>query len=271
MDLQRFFALRSGEVALPDGEPAELIVEDLGTLKVPSGRLGICDAVWLEYPIVASMPPGNHTVFLTSAIVSEDYDIRPKREAYLSVMCSNEPTVFVGPAEIEPDSVDWGDAPVEGVGGIPGLFAVPTGMSNVVVVDARAIRQGMPEDPDTWYDTVVAADDTGWFPRMDTEEAKAIGALNTELPRAIDHENAVIVIARSDQHYPVLETRDVEGRLTGVHVDLLVLGELAELLEAFDGRDPDAIYEVEERERIAREAEERASRPGFFARLFGQS
>lgn len=270
MDLQQFFALRTGEIALPDGQPAELIVEELGALRVPSGRLAICDAIWLECPIIVPIPSGNHAVRLTSAIVPETYDVREKREAYLSVICSEAQSVTVGPAEVEPDSIDWGDVPSDGIGGIAGLFTVPTPMSNVVVVDARAIRQGMPEDPDTWYDTVVAADDTGWFPRMDTEEARTIGALNAELPRAIDHENAVIVIARREQHYPVLETRDAEGHLTGIHVDLLVVGELSELLNAFDGRDPDAIFEAEERERIAREAEIQANRPGFFARLVGR-
>ncbi|QIM17181.1 DUF4241 domain-containing protein [Leucobacter insecticola] len=244
-------------------------MEELGTLRVPSGRLAISDAIWLETPLVVSVPPGSYAVRLTSAILPERYELREKREAYLSVVFSEEPTVSLAPAVVDPESVDWDEAPADGLGGIAGLFGVPTSnLGTVAIADERGVQQGMPADPDTWYDTVIAAEDRGWFAQMGAEDNKISGALNTKLPRSINAENIVIVIARLDQRHPILETRDAEGRLTGIHIDMLVIGELCPRLGAFEGRSLDAITEEQIEKEFLRDAE-RDRNLGFFARLFG--
>lgn len=269
MNLRQFFALCPGPAMLADGQQTELVVEDLGMLRLPSGRLAISDAIWLETPLVVPVPPGSYAVRLTSAILPESYETREKREAYLSVVFSEEPSVSLAPAAVEPESVDWADAPAEGLGGITGLFGVPTtDIATVTVADERGVLQGMPADPETWYDTVIAAEDGGWFSQMGAEDAEIGGTLNTRLPRSINAENIVIVNARADQHYPILETRDAEGRLTGIHLDMLVIGELCALLGAFEGRSVHAIAEEEHEEYLARKAE--LDSQGFFSRLFGR-
>lgn len=274
MDLSKFFALRSGPVSLPDGEPAELEVIDLGVLRVPSGRLAICDVVWLEIPLIVPVPPGDYTVKFTRARVDENYDYAGRRYAYLSLVISDAPTVTVEGAVVEPGSIDRASGSNGGISGRPGVVCVPTTMYNIAFTDAEAIFPGMPPSPETWYDSVIDADG-GWFRQMDLE-GRTRGAVNVELPRATAGENIVVMLGRRGDHpFPVLATRDAIGELTGIHVDLLVIGELSEWLQAFDRIDPWAAEKVAED--LAAEARaqgfvERRERPrGFWARLFGAS
>lgn len=238
MHIDGLFALRAGEVLLPDGQPATLEVHELGHLRVPSGRLGICDPVWLQTPGVLSIPPGDHRVVATIARVPEHYDLAEQRPGYLSLVLSDRPTASVHPAVFEEDSIGTRAQGARGIEGAAGHFGVDTSRtSSVAMVDAAAIVPGMPRDPDTWFDTVLSpAGAPGWFGRMDTEAEGPRGSLLTELPEALDGENIALLIARRERRFPVLETRDAEGAITGIHIDLLVIGELSESLGAFDGQ-----------------------------------
>lgn len=271
MRIDGLFALRSGGVRLPDGQPAILETHELGRLRVPSGRLGVCDPIWLQTPGVLSIPPGDHRVVATIARVPESYDLAENRPGYLSLVISDQPTATVQPAQFEEGSVDSRKPSVGRIEGRPGLHGVATSeMSSVAMVDAEAIGSGMPKDPRTWFKTVISPDDApGWFGRMDTELDGPLGALITELPEAANGENIAILIARPERLFPVLETRDVQGAITGIHIDLLIIGELSELLRAFDGQDEYAAVfaaEAQEIERRKNEVDSRAQ-SGVFARL----
>lgn len=264
------YALRSGEVQLPDGQPATLEVHELGRLRVPSGRLGVCDPIWLQTPAVMSIPAGDHRVVATVARVPEHYDLAEQRSAYLSLVIADRPTASVHAAVFEEGGATH-QRPVEGVADLPGLHGVATsGMSSVAMVDAAAIGRGMPSDPGTWFETVISPTDTpGWFGRMDTELDGPRGALLTELPEAAAGENIAILIARSERVFPVLETRDVEGAITGIHIDLLTIGGLTESLAAFDGQCEHAAAFAEEAAATQQQdgAESLPEPRGVFARL----
>lgn len=271
MRLDGFFALRAGAVSLPDGEPATLQVHELGVLRVPSGRLAVCDTIWLEAPDVLPVPPGDYRAVATIARVAESYDPTERREAYLSLLISDQPTTSVHPAVFEEGSIDWREQPAGGLAGVPGLYGVTTSsLSSIAMVDAEAIETGMPADADTWYDTVISpTDGPGWFSRMDTGINGPVGSLLTELPEAENGENIAILIARTERSFPVLETRDAEGRMTGIHIDLLVIGEFSESLQTFEGRGKYAADFAAEAEEARLQANREASGEGrgLFARI----
>lgn len=271
MNIDGFFALRQGAVLLPDGEPAMLEVHEIGLLRVPSGRVGICDPIFLKSPQVLQIPPGDHRVVVTIARVAERYDLATYRMGYLSLIVSDQPTVSVHPAVFEEGRIDWHHQRVDGIAGVPDLYGVSTSrMSSVAMVDAEAIDSGMPNDSDSWFDAVISPiDSPGWFGRMDTEIDGPLGSLLTKLPEASNGENIAILIARPERLFPVLETRDAEGAITGIHIDLLVIGELSELLGAFDGQSEYAAELAAEADDARRHKSDagRGGQRGFFARL----
>jgi len=246
------FALRTGVFRLPDGQPATLETHVLGTLCVRSGKLALCDPLYLQDPGLLTIPPGDYKVVATIARVPESYALAMSRPAYLSLMLSGEPTASIRPAVFATGGSERGVRPVEGVAVMPGLQGIPSSqMSSVAMVDAEAIVRAMPDDPGTWFDSVISpSDGTGWFDRMDTEIDGPLGSLFTRLPKAADAENIAILIARPGRVFPVLETRDAQDRITGIHIDLLVIGDLSEVLQAFDGQDD---YALEYAEEVARD------------------
>lgn len=272
--LERFFALREGAHLLPDGEPTALVPVHLGELQVGSGRLGICDILAFEMPLVVPVTAGSYPLVLTLAEVAESYDLRKSRDAYLSLVLSDEPSTSVEPAPVEAGSFDWRSEPSGGIAGMQGLHGVLTGdISTVAMVDAEALVACMPEDRQTWSDEFIMGPEDSWFARMDTEIDGPWGAYFGALPLAQRGENIGVVNARSNRIFPVLATRDVEGKLTGIHIDLLVLGQLSEEMKAFDGQSEFAAEFVAEAARETAEQRERAlrqaARPGWIKRLFG--
>lgn len=271
MRIDGMFALRSGVFRLPDGQPSTFEAHELGRLRVPSGRLGVCDPIWLQSTGVLRIPPGDYRVVATIARVPENYDPAERRSGYLSLVISDRPSTSVHPAVFEDASIGSPDRHIGGIEGVPGLYGVATSdMASVAMVDADAIPSGMPSDPDTWFKTVISPDNhTGWFDRMDTEVDGPLGSLLAELPKAVDGQNIAILIARAERLFPVLETRDQGGAVTGIHIDLLIIGELSELLGAFDGQDEYAAELAAEAEEALRRKIAADSRPrrGILARL----
>ncbi|MGP9528740.1 hypothetical protein [Glutamicibacter sp. AOP5-A2-18] len=246
-------ALQTGVFRLPDGQPATFETFEFGKLRVSSGQLAISDPLLLQTPSVLSIPPGDYKVVATIAQVPESYDLALSRPAYLSLVLSDQPTVSVAPATFEPSHVEAGTRLVDQRAGMPNLRGIPSSeMSSVAMSDAEAIVPNMPSDPDTWFDTVISpSDGSGWFDRMDTEIDGPLGSLITTLPKAVDGENIAILIARPERVFPVVESRDETGKLTGIHIDLLVIGALSEALHAFDGQDELALEYAHEAERTA--------------------
>lgn len=250
MELQRWHAMKPGPVQLPDGEPAELVVEDLGLLQVRSGCLAVAYTTLLDAPLVLQIPPGSHRVLRTTAIVDETYDWVTRRDAYVSIILSDEETVTLEPAALETtDPAALADAliEVEGNGTFYGVETLELGA--LTVVDANEIFRGMPVDPATWYDEVISPNDgTGWFDLMDTEENGPFASANVELPRGFNGVNAITFAARDNQLSPLIASRDAAGQLTGIHIDMLVIGELSERLNAYDTADESAIDYVAQEE-----------------------
>lgn len=225
MNANDFFALQTGPATQPDGAPATLTVHDLGTLRVPSGRLGVTDPfVFLDDALVVPVPAGDYPVFLTVADVSAEQDGSHLREAYLSVVLSDTDTDTVAAAVVEPDPEEDG-AEDQDAGG---FYAVPVDAGTIGFVDAQAVETSMPADPNAWYDTVFNPEDgDGWIATLTSPTPHPEGTANIVMPLAQNGENVILSAAGwGDGAYPVLETRDAAGQLTGIHVDLLVIGSL---------------------------------------------
>lgn len=216
VQLSDFSALVPGHAPLVNGAPGALTVHDLGILRVPSGTLGVADPfVALDQPITVSIPPGDYSVAVTVADVSSEQDGSHLREAYLSLIISDAATATI-------DSVPGPDGPPED----GSYFGVAVDAGTVAFFDAAAVEASMPNDGDTWYDEVFDTGEPGsWFDIMDSETPLRAGTANIAMPLATGGEN--VILAHSgwgDGFYPVLQTRDADGRLTGVHIDLQVVG-----------------------------------------------
>ncbi|MDE9364043.1 DUF4241 domain-containing protein [Luteipulveratus sp. YIM 133132] len=217
MDITDFHAMSTGTAPDDLGEKRALTVHDLGSLKVASGRLGVCDPfVSLDQPLVVPVPPGEYPVRVTVADMSDAQDGSHLREAYLSVVIAEGLARRVAPAVTEA-----GEAPEGEVYGI-GVDAGTVGF-----VDADAVASGMPDVGESdWYTDVFDSDAEGsWFDAMDSEGPLPKGTANVVMPRATSGENVVLSHSGwGDGFYPVLATTDGEGRLLGVHIDLGVVG-----------------------------------------------
>jgi hypothetical protein len=201
---------------MPDDATASLTVHELGTLRVPSGKLGASDPfVDLGDPVIVSVPPGDYPVKVTVADVSGEQDGSHLREAYLSVVLSPAESTSVVPATA-----------IEGASPAGQFYGVGVDSGTVGFADAEAVKASMPEDGASWYEDVF---DTGkpdsWFAVMDAATPHIAGCANLVMPRATAGEN--VVLAHSgwgDGFYPLLETRGIDGTLTGIHIDLRVVG-----------------------------------------------
>ena len=241
MNSDAFFALRTGPAVQPDGAPAALTVHDLGVLRVPSGRLGVTDPfVFLDDALIVPIPAGDYPVYLTVADVSAEQDGSHPREAYLSLVLSDAPTASVAAAAVEPDPEESPDEHAEE----GGFYAVPVDAGTIGFVDASAVAGAMPADPNAWYDSVFNPEDGGgWIATLTSDTPHPEGTANIVMPLAAAGENVILSAAGwGDGAYPVLESRDADGALTGIHVDLLVVGtlfagEAADRIDAEHGAD----------------------------------
>ena len=217
MDIADHYALHSGSAPLASGFLAKLTVHDLGVVRVPSGKVGACDPfVDLENPVVVRVPPGDYPVRVTIADVSEEQDGSHMREAYLSLVMSDEtPTLVEAAPTLEGE-------PLAGE-----VYGVSVDAGTVAFVDADSVTRCMPEDSTSWYEDVFDTDydPNSWFALMDAYKPLPAGLANVVMPRATAGEN--VVLAHSgwgDGFYPLLQTKDSEGNVTALHIDLLVVG-----------------------------------------------
>jgi hypothetical protein len=215
-----------------------LTVHELGTLRVPSGRLEASDPFVnlgeAGAAIVTDVPPGDYPVLLTVADTSEAQDGSEPRDAYLSVVIAAGDAVSIGPAL--PPGAD------EAVLSADVYTGVPVEAGTVAFADAEAVTACMPPDQGSWYSWVFDTGEPGsWFARMDDPGHLRAGAANIVLPLASSGEN--LVLAHSgwgDGYYEVVKSYAADGSLLGVHIDLEVVG--GEDVDAEDagGETPDS-------------------------------
>ena len=244
MDFDDFYALQTGTAPLLGERDIQLSVVELGVLRVPSGMLSASDPfVDLDQGVVIPIPPGDYPVRVTIADVSEEQDGSHLREAYLTVVLSDAPSVSLEAAI--------------GLNGPPATndyYGVAVDAGTVGFVDSVAVATSMPADGGTWYEEVFDSERAdAWFTVMDAESPLPSGLANVVMPLATAGENVVLSHSGwGDGWYPLLATHDAAGNLTGIHIDLFVVGSVPE--------DPEEPEDLEEPEQPR----------GFFARLFGR-
>jgi hypothetical protein len=250
MDIADHYALKTGSAPLASGSFAAMTVQSLGILRIPSGQLGACDPfIDLEQPAVVHIPPGDYPVRVTIADVSEDQDGSHTREAYLSVILSDAEPATVGPAPGPGGPSDEG-----------AFFGVGVDAGTVAFVDADSVARCMPAGGTDWYEDLYdSGEPDSWFSVMDADAPLPAGLANIVMPRATAGEN--VVLAHSgwgDGFYPLLQTRAADGHVTGIHIDLRVVGKFDE-----DPADPTTANEPPA-------PESTPQKKSWFARLLGR-
>jgi hypothetical protein len=195
---------------------------ECGELVLPSGRLVPCDpfvTLGLQQNVEIQLPSGRYAVWVTIADVSEEQDASHEREAYLSLILSNQPSVswaFLSPlrADQVEQALDEGE-----------FIGIPVDAGTVGMVDAEAVERLMPQDSAVWYDTLF--DHPGvdsWFAQMDNPQQIRAGCVNILLPGATQGENLILSHSGwGDGCYALIATFDAVGGMTGVHIDLAVV------------------------------------------------
>jgi hypothetical protein len=204
-----------------DGEVRHrLRTVDCGDLWLESGRLVPCDPFVTLHPknnVEVKVPPGRYPVRVTIADVSEQQDGTHDREAYLSLILSDEPAAgwrFLQPRRPREPEQALEEREFIGIGVDAGTVAF---------VDASAVERLMPDS--SWYDELFDNDeDDSWFAQMDDPANVRDGCANIALPGATAGENLILSHSGwGDGFYAVIGTCTADGRLTGVHIDLDVL------------------------------------------------
>lgn len=211
MDITKFHALTTGAVTAPDGESVSLSVRELGTVKVPSGKLGLSDP-FLNFhePLTFEVPAGEYRVVATLADISENGDGSDFVEAYASVVLSDAAVTELVPAEavFDADEVDEDELPGDDE---LDMFGIPVENGAVAFADAAA-SQAMPEDAVL---QLYPEDDES--PEMFADVVMGWGSAG---------ENVVVSGSGwGEGFYPVMATKDAQGNLVAIHVDLMVVGD----------------------------------------------
>ncbi len=212
-------ALRTGPAEI---ENYVLSVIDCGKLRLPTGQLIACDPfAFMDKsgdPAVA-VPPGDYTVKVTLADVSEKSDGSHMREAYATLLI-DETADEVTRRIITPLPEGVADPEIGEDGDYHGF---PVDAGTACFVDAGAVTSCMPDG--NWYEDLF---DNGtpdsWFARMDDPAHIREGIANIVLPLAKSGENIVVIHSGwGDGFYPIVGGFDASGRLVRVHIDFMVV------------------------------------------------
>jgi hypothetical protein len=192
-----------------------------GDLALPSGRLVACDPFVCLSPTgmpFITTPQGRLPVVVTLADVSEHQDRSHIREAYASIIFSNEPECH---RRTIPLTIDGEKPPKLGKDEFIG-FAVDAGTA--CFVDETLVGSCMP-DPATWYDSIFENEHPDcWFRQMDDPTHIRHGIANISLPLAKNGENIILFHSGwGDGHFPIVGSYDAANRLVAVHIDFLVI------------------------------------------------
>lgn len=210
-----FYALVEGKIPSPFNNPENspcdtlnLKVVDLGTVRVPSGELEVCDPfVELGRGPVLGIPAGEYPVKVTIADVSMEQDGSHLREAYVSVILANGVS-----ASVEQVSDGEGEECFVGVDA-----------GTVAFVDHVAAQTGVPQEYEELDELFSGDDPNSWFNLMDSPEHYQAGMANIVLPLTSNGENVALSHSGwGDGYYPVKLTRDADGKPLALHIDLEV-------------------------------------------------
>jgi Protein of unknown function (DUF4241) len=225
-------ALADGERFAIDGRNFALSVIGCGDLRVPSGRLVACDpfaAMSQHGNAEIAIPPGTYPVRVTLADVSDTSDGSHVREAYASLILSDQPEVerhLLTPLQAGATAPELG--PDEFVG-----FGVDAGTA--CFVDAAALEYGMPDER-SWDELFDNGTDDSWFSRMDDPHHIREGIANILLPLATDGTNLILFHSGwGDGAYPIIGGYDRAGILVAVHIDFFIIPDPTELSETESG------------------------------------
>ena len=202
--------------------PVRLGVVDCGELSLPHGRLVVCDpftALKPQHNRYVGVRPGTYLVKVTTADVSQQGDGSHQREAYATVVLSDQPEVERRVLEPLRDGESPSAEPPK-----PGEFSgfgVDTGTA--CFVDDGSVLAGMP-DPDDWYDLFESGSPDSWFSRMDDPQHFQHGLANIPLPLSQDGSNIILMNSGwGDGFYPVVGGFGADGQLVQVHIDFRVI------------------------------------------------
>ncbi|MBB5017925.1 hypothetical protein HNQ59_001210 [Chitinivorax tropicus] len=200
-----------------------LFTVECGQLWLKSGRLVICDpfaTLAMSGNPQVRVAPGCYPVIATIADTSEALDGSQPREAYLSVVLSDLPSIgwrFLSPLPPDMEAPALGDHE---------FIGVSVDENTVAFTDADAIERLMPspKEVDWEFELFDSGEDDAWQARLADPGELREGLANVLLPDAQDGENVMLSYAGwGDGSYAVVGTYAADGTLTGVHIDLAVL------------------------------------------------
>lgn len=214
-------ALKDGVTVQTERGPWYLWGVLCGNLTVPSGRLVACDPFAMLRPAdnpFVEVPRGVFPVVVTLADVSEQQDRSHIREAYASIVFSEDPEAYRKAIPLARE----GEKRPEPKGDEFIGFGVDAGTA--CFVDDTVIARCMP-DPVTWHESLFENDEPEcWFNRMDDPKHIRAGIANITLPLAKDGENLVLFHSGwGDGYFPVVGSFDAQGALVAAHIDFLVI------------------------------------------------
>jgi hypothetical protein len=228
-------ALRTGTI-LNEGKKVNLSTISCGELKLPSGKLIVCDPFAgmskSGNPFV-QVPSGEYEVVVTLADVSDELDGSHIREAYASLIIDNS-SVETSRKFLELSKNGKPTNQTLKPGEFWG-YGVDAGTS--CFADAETVENDMP-DEDTWYEGLFENDsEECWFNLMDDKNLVRGGIANIKLPLTKNDNNLILFHSGwGDGFYPVFGGFDVEGKLVAVHTDFDVVvppkDEIEELSES---------------------------------------
>lgn len=230
MTIENFYALHEGVVPFYywdspsdqalDSDPSSSVLRShdvavhrvfLGDLKVPSGKLAASDPfVTVDEPIVFNLTPGVYPVYATVADVSKEQDKSHYREAYVTIVISEKESVHLAPLlpEEPEDDNDEDD----------GLFYhIGVDAGAVAFHDYNAIEKYLQE----------CGDDYGKFPDGLSEVEISTNEISYGVFSPYSEQEGNLIFCHSgwgDGFYPVMQTTDIDGKLTGIHIDLKIVG-----------------------------------------------
>ncbi|MGF1845261.1 DUF4241 domain-containing protein [Vibrio clamense] len=217
----KWSALKS-EVICDGDDKVELSTIPCGKLKLPSGKLIVCDpftGLSKSNNIFIQIIPGEYEVIVTLADVSPNLDGSHVREAYASLIIDanaseNSRKLLELSLSGEPSNRPLNSGEFFGYG-------VDAGTS--CFADAETIEQDMPVQ-ESWYEGLFENSDSNcWFDQMDDEKLIRNGIANILLPK--DNGNNLILFHSGwgDGFYPVVGSYDLNGVLIAVHTDFFVV------------------------------------------------
>ncbi len=203
-------ALAEGTEILIRDTPYVLSVVDCGELVMPTGLLAVCDPFSMMEvsgnPAIP-LPPGRYPVKVTLADVSGLRDGSHMREAYASLILSDEPEALRREMPLLNTTYN--------------AFGVDAGTA--CFVDEGALAGGMPP-PEEWEDVFDDGTEASWFSRVDNPKEIREGLANVPLPLARHGENIVLFHSGwGDGAYGVVGSYNRSGNLTAVHIDFGVV------------------------------------------------